>query len=189
LTKTLTRGTYPLSQTDRNTPPAFNPSKIFQAAREGDTSRLSSLVEEAMVKGQLATLSAVGDLRDDEEMSVLDHASASGQVEAIRELVQTYGVDVNSAGELSGLTALHHACRAGQMQAVTFLVVVASADVGRVSRSGQTAGEMASSKRIQKFLAGQKGAALGGRPSSGGSRGRLSLSSDLHRMDSSESIN
>jgi hypothetical protein len=156
---------------------------LIQAAREGDTSRLSSLVEEAMVKGQLATFSAVGELRDDEEMSVLDHASACGQVEVIRELVQTYGVDVNGTGPLRGLTPLHHACQAGQMQAVTFLVLVASADVGRVSlRGGLTPAETATSKRIQKFLAGQKGSALG-KAGSGGTGGgsiktQLSISTD-----------
>jgi ankyrin repeat protein len=179
----------------------FDPSRIFQSVREGDMTRVSNLIEEAIVKGQLKSLSAVGDLRDDDHMNVLDHASACGQVEVIRELILTYGVDVNGADDVNGLTPLHHASRAGQMQAVTFLVLVASADVNHVSLSGLTPSEITSSKRIQKFLLGQKsaggkgssaaGSGVGttGSGSSRNSRGRLQLSSEFHRLESSESLN
>jgi hypothetical protein len=174
----------------------FDPSRIFQSVRDGDTTRLSNLIEEAIVKGQLKSLSAVGDLRDDDHMNVLDHASACGQVEMIRELILTYGVDVNGADDVNGFTPLHHASRAGQMQAVTFLVLVASADVNHASRSGLTPCEIATSRRIQKFLLGQKSATGGGRGSAAGtgsgssrnSKGRVELTPEIHRLESSESV-
>jgi len=127
-------------------------AKIIQYSRDGNLTLLSQLVELAVEKGTLKSLSNIESIRDTNYMNALDHASACGQVEVIRELILSYGIKVNSSDPKYGFTPLHHACRSGQMQAVTFLVLVASADINHKSIEGLTPYDVASSKRIRKML-------------------------------------
>ena len=125
-------------------------ARIIECARTGDLSSLSHLIESVVVKGKLQSSVSIESLRDEHHMNPLDHASACGQVEVIRELILSHGLNVNCADHKYGYTPLHHACRAGQMQAVTFLVLVASADTNRKSFEGSLPADVTSSKRIKK---------------------------------------